>query len=358
MNVALIARSSMHSVKGGDTIQVLKTAEGLNASGISAKVFHASENIPYHDFDLLHFFNIIRPADHLRHIKRSGKPYLVSTIYLDYTAFDKYGRGFLHRNIFGTLGKYPSEYLKNIYRYLSGQDKLVSRSYLLGHKKSILKVLEGASLLLPNSESEYNRLSADLGNDYPYHIVPNGIDKGIFGTVDESIIREKKVISVAQVYGMKNQHKLIEVCNELDYKLEIIGKPPPNHIAYLNFCKSIAGPKVSFIDFMPQNELVMRYASAEVHALPSWFETTGLSSLEAGALGCKLVVGQDGDTRDYFKDMAWFCDPVSTESIREAVKDAMEAPYNSAHRNYILENYTWEKAAEETLKAYKKVLNE
>lgn len=357
MKAALISRSSMHAVKGGDTIQLLKTADGLKKLGVSTEVFQASEIIPYGEFDIFHFFNIIRPADHIKHIKKSGKPYVVSTIYLDYSSFDNKGRGFPYRHIFGMLGKHPSEYAKNIYRYLSRQDKLVSRSYLLGHRKSMLKVLNGAALLLPNSSSEYHRLESDFGKAFEHHIVPNGVDPGIFGEIPEGIVRDRKVISVAQVYGMKNQHKLIEACNDLKYPLEIIGKPPPNHTAYYNYCKSIAGPEVSFIDFMPQEELVKRYASAEVHALPSWFETTGLTSLEAGALGCKLVVGKDGDTREYFRDRAWYCDPADQDSIKSALKAAMESIEGAGSREHILKHYTWDRAAEETLKAYKQVLH-
>jgi glycosyltransferase involved in cell wall biosynthesis len=104
------------------------------------------------------------------------------------------------------------------------------------------------------------------------------------------------------------------------------------------------------------DKLYAVYASAKVHVLPSFFETTGLSSLEAAAMGCNIVVGTGGDTRDYFGDNAWYCDPSETSSIRSAVDAAFHAPYNPEFRKEILSHYTWERAAEETLKAYKQVL--
>lgn len=357
MKVALIGRSSMHIVKGGDTLQIVKTAAELNKLGIEAKVFLASDSIPYEDFDLLHFFNIIRPADQLNHIKRSNKPYVISTIYLDYSEYDRQGRNFLVRRLLRILGKSGAEYLKNNYRYLRRQDKLVSSSYLAGHKRAMIKVLKGASLLLPNSESEYKRLHKDTNHAWPYHVIPNGIDTDIFGNIPQGIKRRKSVISVAQIYGMKNQHSLIKACEVLGYPLEIIGKPPPNHTGYYDYCRKIAGNKVNFIDFMPQEDLIRHYASSEVHALPSWFETTGLTSLEAGSMGCKLVVGAGGDTRDYFKNHAWYCGADDLESIKEALKNAMEADADNTMRNIILEKYTWRNAAQETIAAYKKVLH-
>ena len=100
----------------------------------------------------------LRPADHLWHIQKSKKPYVVSTIYLDYTAFDRYGRSVPYRLLFRALGKHGSEYFKNLYRYARRQDKLVSPEYLAGHRKAMLKILAGASLILPNSGSEYRRI--------------------------------------------------------------------------------------------------------------------------------------------------------------------------------------------------------
>ena len=105
-----------------------------------------------------------------------------------------------------------------------------------------------------------------------------------------------------------------------------------------------------------EEELFTAYSNAKVHVLPSYFETTGLSSLEAAVMGCNIVVTDKGDTRDYFGDDAWYCDPDSVESIRNAVDAAYKAPFNEAFRERILRDFTWERAAEETLAAYKQVL--
>lgn len=347
----------MHSVVGGDTIQVLKTADELNRIGVDAQVFKAGENIDYDNFDLLHFFNLIRPADHLYHIRKSNKPYVFSTIYLDYSGFDKFGRSKAHRFLFGLMNSPTSEYLKNLYRYYKRQDKMVSSEYLLGHKRAVKKLLSGASAILPNSASELNRIKHDFGYEGVGLVVPNGIDTGLFRNIPENIPRKQKVICVAQVFGMKNQHTLIEACAKLKLPLEIIGNPPPNHAGYYNYCKKIAHKNVTFHGFLPQRDLISMYASSKVHALPSWFETTGLSSLEAAALGCNIVVSPNGDTEDYFKDHAWFCRPDDQQSINKAIEKAVNSPSNMQFREIIMEKYTWTKAAEVTKAAYIKVLD-
>ena len=83
---------------------------------------------------------MIRPADHLVHIAGSGLPYVLSTIYLDYSRFDTMGRSQPAKFLFRATGKHHAEYLKNCYRILNKQDKLVSPSYLLGHQRAVRKV--------------------------------------------------------------------------------------------------------------------------------------------------------------------------------------------------------------------------
>ena len=346
----------MHSIVGGDTIQVMKTAAELRKLGVHAEVFRASDKIDYNRFDLLHFFNIIRPSDHLYHINNSNKPFVVSTIYLEYGGFDRMGRDPRHRFFFGMLNDSVSEYVKNIFRFYKKQDKMISTEYLWGHRRSIRKILGRASAILPNSNSELRRIVRDFDYKGDSMVVPNGVDREVFSIIPEGIKREQKVICVAQVFGMKNQHAVIESCKKLGVPVQIVGNPPPNHAEYYNYCKKIAGPGVTFTSFLPQEKLVELYASSKVHALPSWFETTGLSSLEAAAMGCNIVVSPNGDTREYFDGHAWFGSPEDPPSIDKAIAEALESLPDMNFRDIILEKYTWKKAAEVTLSAYEKVL--
>jgi glycosyltransferase involved in cell wall biosynthesis len=356
MKVALISRSSLYKVRGGDTTQISRTGDELNKLGVQTDIKLANEQIDYGEYDLLHFFNLIRPADHLYHIRKSGKPYVLSTIYLDYTQFDRKGRPFFYRNLFRALGKHPSELFKNCYRYYKKQDKLVTYSYLKGHLKAMKQVVKDAALLLPNSHTEYDRVYNDLGIEKDYVVVPNGIDPGVFGKIPIGITRKDTVCCVGQIYGMKNQLKLIKACAELKVPVKLIGKSPPNHKKYYQQCHQIKNSTAEFVEFMPQTELLKFYAGSRVHALPSWFETTGLSSLEAGAMGCNLVVGTGGDTKEYFEGHASFCDAADQQSIEQAVEEALNKPLSTDFRDIILERYTWKRAAEKTLEAYEKAL--
>ena len=155
---------------------------------------------------------------------------------------------------------------------------------------------------------------------------------------------------------MKNQLNLVKALNGTQFKLLIIGSPSPNQKKYYQECKDLAAPNVSFINSITQEELAEYYKKAKVHVLPSWFETTGLSSLEAAAMGCNVVITDKGDTREYFEDMAYYCDPGSPGSILNAVKLAAKNENDKALQQKIFSAYTWQVTAGLTYRAYEEVL--
>src|SRR5450755_1356342 len=127
--VAMIVRSTLFSSKGGDTIQVLHTARLLRQLGILVDIRLTNETIHYNQYKLLHFFNLTRPADILHHIGKAGLPFVVSTILIDYSEYDKYHRKGLPGLIFRYLSADSIEYIKAIARWITGKDKLRSISY-------------------------------------------------------------------------------------------------------------------------------------------------------------------------------------------------------------------------------------
>jgi len=355
LRVAIIARSTLYTVPGGDTVQAVQTAWHLARLGVKVDVKLTNEAIDYHGYDLLHFFNIIRPADILFHIGKAKKPYVVSTILVDYSEYDKHYRKGLGR-LFGYLPGNSIEYIKTIARWALGKDALASKSYLWrGQRRSILRILNNAQMILPNSESEYRRVKNAYPSDVRYQVVPNGIDPQLF-QYDTAAERDNNlVICVARIEGIKNQLNLIKALNNTQFRLLLIGNHSPNQAAYYNECRNIAAANIEFIEHLPQPELVAYYQRAGVHILPSWFETTGLSSLEAAAMGCNIVITDKGDTREYFEGDAFYCDPADAESIRRAVERAAVAEHKPYLRERILQKYTWAQAAKCTLAAYQQL---
>jgi glycosyltransferase involved in cell wall biosynthesis len=357
MKVAFITRSTLFDVPGGDTVQVVQTARHLEQLDITADIKLSKEEINYADYDLLHFFNLTRPADILYHSKKSRKPFVVSTILCNYTEYDKHHRKSVGV-IFGFLPPNSIEYLKTIARWVLGKDHLASKEYLWkGQHRSITEVLKSASMVLPNSESEYSRIIKSYPCKINHAVIPNGVDQHLFKR-NFSVEKDPNlVLCVARIEGIKNQLNLIKALNNTRFKLVMIGSHAPNQKPYYDECRSIAASNITFINHIPQKELLAYYEQAKVHILPSWFETTGLSSIEGAVMGCNVIITDRGDAKEYFGNHAFYCNPARPESIFEAVKKASESPYDENLYNLVLKRYTWQQAATETLKAYKQIIN-
>lgn len=357
MKVALITRSTLYSVKGGDTFQIINTARELKHLGIGADIALTNQPVQYQQYDLLHFFNIVRPADIVCHINRSKKPFVVSPNLVNYHEYDQLYRKGIAGSLFRFLPKNAIEYIKTIARWAQGNDVLMTNSYLWkGHKQSVQKILRQAAQILPNSKLEYNQLAGYSKQLPGYTLVPNGIDPALFNFKHEQPKDPNLVLCVARIEGLKNQLNLIKALNNTRYRLVIIGNPAPNQLPYYNECRKQAASNISFINHLSQEALSDWYQLAGIHILPSWFETCGLSTLEAAVMGCKVVITDKGYTREYFEQEAAYCDPASPQSILAAVDKAASTPATDTLRNKILTQYTWQQAALHTATAYKQVL--
>jgi glycosyltransferase involved in cell wall biosynthesis len=336
---------------------MVNIAKHLRSLGIDPAIRLTHEPINYKEYDLLHFFNITRPADIIYHIKRTVTPFVASPNLVLYSEYDKKFR----KGLSGlTLRLFPDnciEYIKVLGRWLNGTDKLKSISYLWrGQHKSIRHILKKAAFVLPSSKMENAKLSEIFRVAPDYRIIPNGVDPDLF-VYDETIQKdEQMILSVARIEGIKNQLNLIKALNDSEFKVLIIGSCASNQQSYYDLCKKAAAPNIQFLGQLPQKELIQYYQKAKVHILPSWFETCGLSTLEAAVMGCNVVVTEKGYTREYFGDHALYCDPSSPESILKAARKATAKRQDYLLRYKILRDYTWQNAAFLTSQVYNQMI--
>jgi len=357
MKVAMISRSSLFTSKGGDTIQIQQTARHLKEFNISVEIRLTKEKINYQEYDLLHFFNLTRPADILPHIEKSNTPFVVTPLLIDYSEFDQHFRKGISGKIFRHLSPGQIEYSKMIARFFKRQETAISFSYLKnGHSKSIKAIIEKAVMLLPNSQMEYQNLVQSYRIKPPFTVIPNGVDDRLFSISVKEPKDPNLILCAARIEGLKNQFNLISALNHSTYQVYLIGSAAINQNDYYLKCKKVAAPNIHFIDHLPQEELIRYYQKAKVHVLPSWFETCGLSTLEAAAMGCNIVITNRGYASEYYDGHAFYCDPSSPASILEAIEKASKGHDEKNFRKKVLTDYTWQNAAQKTYEAYQKII--
>lgn len=337
-------------IPGGHRIQADRTARELAGRGIEVAVSSDSDP-PLGDFTVVHGFGL-SPED-IRRCRTRGLAVCLSTVYcsrrwslgLD----QRVGGGFqLARRLrLAAVLSVAALRLRHVDKY----------DVLLRSMTAQRLAFESADVLLPNSALEAETIRAELGVTTPMAVVPNGIDPSVFGrVVAPSDERDDVVLYVGRLEPHKNQLGLIRALRRRPYKLILVGPPHPHHLDYAARCHREASDDVEFIDGRTQEDLVAVYQQARVHVLPSWYETTGLVSLEAATQGCNIVTTDRGYAREYFDESAWYCEPADERSIAGAVDRAVHAPYDPALRELILERFTWERAAQATLSAYERAL--
>ncbi|MEI6205645.1 MAG: glycosyltransferase family 4 protein [Desulfuromonadales bacterium] len=364
MRVIFQSRRTLFSVPGGDTIQIIQTAAELRALGCLVDICTDLET-DLSAYDVVHLFNLTRPQEllmQIRHARERGKKIVLSTIYVDFLEYERLARKGMGRFAARLLPHSTIEYSKTIARAIKNGEmhRGVMHYLACGHPSAQREIIRSTDLFMPNSEHEMQRVIADFPDaaGKPYLVVPNAVDESLFGSLSAiDTVHRDSILCVARIEGRKNQLHLVRAMRDLPWKLMLIGQPAPNHGRYYNEIRKIAGANVHIRGEVPHEQLPAYYGAARVHVLASWMETTGLSSLEAGAMGCNLVITDKGDTREYFGDSAFYCDPSSVQSIRDAIVKAFNSPVEPELRNRILRDYVWRRAAEKTLEGYELILS-
>jgi glycosyltransferase involved in cell wall biosynthesis len=326
-------------VFGGHVIQAERTASALRACGATVSVL---EDFKLHlgAFDVVHSFGA--PLEVLRTARRASRVLAVTPIWWS-AAY--------------TTAITPGEFLPRVEWFARVAQSAARRGFQETARRLRQPLVEKAlsfeiaDVLLPNSNLEAQQIRDDLGVSVPMHIVPNAFDETEFTPPPEGAQRAG-VAFVGRVEPHKNQLGLIRELRGSGIPLTIAGPVHPDHAEYARECRRSADANVTFLPSGDHRAMRDIYRATAVHALPSWFETTGLSSLEAAASGCAVVSTNRGYASEYFEDLAIYCDPGRKGSTRAAVERALSIGAPEALRDRITERFTWRHAAEATLSGY------
>jgi len=179
---------------------------------------------------------------------------------------------------------------------------------------------------------------------------------------------ERFILYVGDVNYNKNILGLVKAfakinSQELDLKLVLVGKAFADK--QLKETKQISqlvkrlklAKKVIFLDWIAPEDLVAVYNLATVYCQPSFYEGFGLPVLEAMACGCPVVAAQTSSLPEICGQAAVMFNPRNTESMRKAIKKAMEKKMELIQRGLKqAKKFSWAKTAQKTYEVYQKVV--
>jgi glycosyltransferase involved in cell wall biosynthesis len=219
------------------------------------------------------------------------------------------------------------------------------------------------------------------------HVVWNGIDPAVYDPAKADL---KEVQSLRKRYGISEKEKMILFVGRLNWvkgimnlvqampavlkehpeaKLVILGTgDEENDIRHLVGRLGLEKSVALRFEFVPEHERILHYAASDLCAFPSLYEPFGIVSLEAMSMEKPIVVGASGVSGlkeqvvnagpgrtgvhvdgNSPEDIAW--------GILEALRDEGRMKrWGTAARQRVLEYFTWDKAARETLNIYEELV--
>ena len=289
----------------------MKTAEYLQRRGFLVDINNGNSK-DYSEYDIIHLFNLTRISETYEYFqlaKQKNKPVVLTPIYWD-------------------LGRY--------YKYTGSAEEI---GLWKEYKQFRSEILEGCDRIYPSSIIEMELIKREYGATLPLKVVYNGIDTNELlpqetGLTDTE--HEEYILCVARVCPRKNQLALAKATHELNIKLILAGEA--NNKDYLEQC--LKYKNVVYKGFLRPCELIPLYRNAKLHVLCSFVETPGLSSLEAGACGCNILTTAEGSTKEYFEDMALYCDPYDESDIYLKIKEELSFNQQPRLQSHILQKFS------------------
>ena len=249
---------------------------------------------------------------------------------------------------------------------------------MLGYKLYVKKDLKSASCIHATAEQEINACRA-LGLNGPFTIIPNGINPQNYENLPAPEVADKLwpvlkgkivVLFMSRLSPQKGLDMLISTWDEIMKKcpqafLVIAG---PDYMGYSDDVRQLASqsafPNSILLcgNVWGEHKLAL-YSRAEVFVLPSYSENFGNVIAEALVCGTPVVTTQATPWNEIEKKNCGRWIPVDKKFLTEALKEMVTKPeaerkmMGQRGKELILQNYTWDIAAQKMINVYRAILN-
>jgi glycosyltransferase involved in cell wall biosynthesis len=373
MKILMLGRYELLDKGGGDKVQVENTAAELRKMGVEVdiKAGFGHDMTPY---DLVHVFQLDWTPEtyfYAKSVKEAGKPLVLSPIHHNIGEVKKFDDiyAFDFRRVSKLLfsEQHHRDTFKNMYRSIFDRRKLkpTLKSIFIGLKKMHIRTLELSDVVIVQTEAEARDLEETYKVSFDWRKISNGVGRPFLETREftNKMDHTNYLICVGRIEPRKNQLNIIKAVKKLremrdeDIKLLLIGAPGgKNHIEYMmRFKKALEeNPWITHIAKVPYEDMPSYYHFAKVCISASWFETTGLTSMEALYSGINAVAAGER-AKEVLGNLVSYCLPYDVDSIVKAIETELDASRPEVPQE-LKHEYTWENAAAKTLEVYKSVL--
>jgi len=228
-----------------------------------------------------------------------------------------------------------------------------------------IETLALSDRVLVQTELEAKDLKKTYGVDIKWDKVPNGVSEKFLYAKDykNPLSFKDYIFCVGRIEPRKNQLSVIKAVENFrkdsnqDAKLVFVGKKNMlNHPEYtLRFNSMLRkNPWIIYIESVPYEKIPAYFSYAKVCVSASWFETTGLTLLEALFCGANAVASSPR-AEEILGKYASYCKPWDVDSMEKAIGEQFYASRPVLDED-MRQEYTWENAAKKTFRVYRSLL--
>lgn len=124
---------------------------------------------------------------------------------------------------------------------------------------------------------------------------------------------------------IKNQLAAVRVTRKMGIPLVLVGGYRDRD--YYFECRRAGGGDVLFLDGLPQKSAIVRSALQDaLFYIELSYEPPGLSAIEAGLSGCRMLLSDSSWAREHFLEHAEYVKPNSDESIEKGIQKILSRP--------------------------------
>jgi len=203
-------------------------------------------------------------------------------------------------------------------------------------------------------------------------VVGNGIDVEVFKPAASAARPHNRLITTLSADApLKGFRYLLLALHELrkqwpDLRLTVIGKPGAETETEGELRRLGLVSAVTFTGFVESQDIARHYADSTLAVVPSLYEGFGFPAGEAMACEVPVVSTRAGALPEVVGEhgaCGVLCAPRDSVSLAQAIAQLLSAPerraaMGAAGRRRVLEHFTWKRAAERTVDAYRELIEQ
>lgn len=237
--------------------------------------------------------------------------------------------------------------------------------YCRSVKRESLKYTTNLNLVAISEHMASICNESNIVNTFPVTLIHNGVDTEIFKIYDRREARKILGLPVDEYVFLFSSNNLADDNKGLDRLIKALEMVNVTNSTIVciggndSWIPIMTTQKIKTVGYLNSQEtLALYYSASDLYLQGSYIESFGQTVVEAMACGTPVVSTPSGVSPEIIKSFNGVLSKgFDSKALAASIKEATEIEYDrNVIRQYILENYNYEKIAQQYIQLYNKIL--